>query len=182
MRRAAAASRDDADATPTAIAAPTELPLKVVGLEGIDAEVQGVLQQCIRGQTATRFTAALIGVFGTAVFWGLFAGPILSLYGSYFVAWFAALGDPAKALGEFPHPTASMLLTGLILSAAPTFLIALAGLSWASRGRRVRRTLTHFREKIDAAVRRRHAAGELRVEPTDPQLGAVQFLLDLRGS
>jgi hypothetical protein len=180
MRRAAAASADDATAPPAPVAAPTDPPLKVVGLEGIETEMQGVLRDCITRRAPARMWAVLVGVIGTTVFWGLFAGPIVSMYGEYLAAWFRAIDDPAHTLSAFPRPSASMLLTGRVLSAAPAFFIALAGLSWASRGPRVRRTLADFRDAIDQLVRRRHTAGELRVEPTDPQLGAVQFLLELR--
>lgn len=179
MRRAVAATFGEAEAPPVTTAASNELPLKVVGLDGLESEVQGVLRDCIQKRAASRVGAALFGLAGLAVFWSLFLGPIVSLYGGYFLAWRAAIDDPNAALGAFPKPSASMLMTGLMLSVAPAFLLAIVGLSWASRGGRVRRTLIDFRDEANKLVRRRHAAGELRLEPTDPQLRAVRFLLEL---
>jgi len=181
MRRAVAASADGADSVTIAVPATTESPLKLVGFEGLENEVQETLRTAIRRRAASRAVALLCGLLGTLVFWTLFIGPILSLYGGYFLAWRAALDHPETALGAFPTPSAAMLATGLVLSAGPAFLLALVGLSWAARGRRVRRTLAEFRDDVDQPVRRRHTAGELRVVPTDPQLRAVRFLLELRG-
>lgn len=179
MRRAVAATFGEGESPPVEVPPSNELPLKVVGLDGLESEVQGVLRDCIHRRAASRFAAGLFGLAGLLVFWGLFLGPIVSLYGGYFLAWRTAIDDPHAALHAFPTPSASMLLTGLMLSVAPAFVLAIVGLSWASRGGRVRSTLVDFRDEADRLVKRRHTAGELRLEPTDPQLRAVRFLLEL---
>lgn len=146
------------------------LGLELQGLESLQEQTQQILEEEIAKAAPASGLIQLLGVIGTFIFWGLLAGPIVSLYRSYFAASYESISSLAENLERFPHPTAAMVLTSLLLSILPTSLFAMAVLTWVQRRSRQDQAAANIDKRIKQAIDDLQNQGVLRVEFRDEML------------
>ncbi len=149
----------------------------LAGLDSLQESSQQIFDAEIERVCVPRAAAVLAAMLGTAVFWGLMAGPVVAMYRSYFDASYTAVRGAAGALDAFPHPTASMMLTSLFLSLLPTALFAMFALSLAQARRRVDRAESRIRDAHEQTIEALQREGVLRLRWDDPLLADAEFLL-----
>lgn len=147
------------------------------GLQALVADAFKLLPAEVDRLRPATATILLLAMLGAGLFFYLIAGPVVSLYRTYLQAHGGALGAAASAWSEFPQPTASMILASLLLSVAPSILLALIGMAWCCSIRRVRRIALAFHSALDARIKERVASGSLRIEVNDQRVEAARFLL-----
>lgn len=151
--------------------------IRVVGIEEVEFKSQKIIGDVIKTRRANPAAARSFGTVAVIVFFCLLAGPTAAVYREYLEAWRDSFVQPRISWTDFPAPSFSMLFASSLLSAAPAFLLALAGLSWCCRSRRVEEALKDIKgqhEKMLVGAR-----GDLRIELTDSRLDAARFLLGL---
>lgn len=158
-------------------APPRVQPASLAGIDALQECSQRILDEAVERESMSRSAALLCGAIGTALFWGLMAGPVVALYRGYFDASFVTLRELAGDLESFPRPDLSMLLTSLLLSLLPTALFAMIVLSMAQSRRRVDRTESRIRRQHHDTIARLQNEGVLRLQWNDPLLSDAEFLL-----
>lgn len=152
-------------------------PVAMLGIDSLQEEAQQIFEQEIARAAPTPLAAQIYGAIGTAIFWGLMAGPVVSLYHSYFAASYESLRDLAGDLEHFPHPSAGMLLTSLMLSLLPTALFAMLVMTWIQRRSRQERAAEEIARRLEVAIDRLQSERVLRLELRDPLLEDAQRLI-----
>lgn len=148
----------------------------LAGLDALQEVSERIFDEEIERVAAGRGVALGFALAGTAVFWALLSGPIVALYRTYFGASLFAY-QAAGGLERFPHPTASMMLTSLILSLLPVAILAMVALSLAQSRRRVERAEERIRGSHATAIETLRREGVLRLCWDDPLLADAEFLL-----
>ena len=149
----------------------------LAGLDSLQESSQRIFDEEIERVSVKRSPTVLAAVIGTAIFWGLMAGPVVALYRTYLDASYAALRWSVGGLDAFPHPTASTMLTSLFLSLLPTALFAMLALSIAQSRRRVGKAESRIREVHAQTIETLQRDGVLRLRWDDPLLADAEFLL-----
>ncbi|MCM2374019.1 hypothetical protein [Aporhodopirellula aestuarii] len=178
----------------------------IATLAGIDALQEGsqaAFDETIENDSVSGTFAVVTGLIGTAIFWALMAGPLVALYRGYLDASFFAIGDvvgvyephapepaplgsesPALThsndrLERFPHPSAAMLLTSVLLSLLPMAIFAMIVLSICQGRRRIDNIARSLRHQHDTMIERLQRDGVLRLRWSDPLLADAEFLLSI---
>ena len=151
--------------------------VRLHGLQALVTDAFKLLRVEVDRLRPAMTTILLLALLGAGLFFYLIAGPVVSLYRTYLEAHGGALGAAASAWSEFPQPTASMILASLLLSVAPSILLAFIGMAWCCSIRRVRRIALAFHSALDVRIRQRVASGSLRIEVNDQRVEAARFLL-----
>ncbi|MFM9116481.1 MAG: hypothetical protein ACKOU6_10025 [Planctomycetota bacterium] len=153
--------------------------IRIVGLEGAEADSRRILQEVVRARRSLTSVVYAFAWLATGCFLFLLTGPLVALYRAYLIAHHDALLAGASQWQEFPAPTGGMLLSSLVLSVLPVFVVALGALTWCCRAARVRVAAVDIRQRHRDALQQRFESGALRIELTDPQLDAARQLLAL---
>ncbi len=161
-------------------------------LSGIDALQEGsqtAFDESMERGSVSGVFAFFSGLIGTLIFWSLMAGPLVALYHTYLGASIDTIGGVSGAientthghdwLAKFPHPSAAMLLTSVLLSLLPTAIFAMIVLSICQSQRRVERIARSLREQHDVLIRKLQNDGVLRLRWRDPLLADAEFLLSI---
>ncbi|EMI45804.1 hypothetical protein [Rhodopirellula sp. SWK7] len=181
----------------------------VATLAGVDALQEGsqaAFDETIERESVSGAFAFVSGLIGTAIFWALMAGPLVALYRGYLDASFIAIGDvtgvyeasgsvsPAEAtdavatssathtndwLEKFPHPSAGMLLTSVLLSLLPMAIFSMIVLSICQGRRRIEKIARSLRNQHDTMIDKLQRDGVLRLRWSDPVLADAEFLLSI---
>ncbi|MFM9069458.1 MAG: hypothetical protein ACKOUR_19305, partial [Planctomycetota bacterium] len=175
----AAAAGDLAVRPDTAAAHGEADGIRIVGLEGAEADSRRILQEVVRARRSLTSVVYAFAWLATGCFLFLLTGPLVALYRAYLIAHHDALLAGASQWQEFPAPTGGMLLSSLVLSVLPVFVVALGALTWCCRVARVRAAAVDIRQRHRDALQQRFESGALRIELTDPQLDAARQLLAL---
>lgn len=144
--------------------------LELLGIDSLQEQTQRILDEEIARAAPSKTAIQLCGLFGTLIFWSLLAGPVISLYRSYFSASYESISKLAENLETFPQPSAAMIFTSLILSLLPTALFAMGVLTWVQRTSRQDGAASNIDSRIKAAIDDLQQQGVLRVEFRDPIL------------
>jgi hypothetical protein len=151
--------------------------VRINGLQALVADASKLLRVEVDRLHPPTTTILLLALLGAGSFFYLIAGPVVSLYRTYLKAHGGAFEAAASAWSEFPQPTASMIVASLLLSVAPSILLALIGMAWCCSIRRVRWIALAFHSALDVRIRERVASGSLRIEVNDQRVEAARFLL-----
>ena len=153
--------------------------VRLSGIDELQLRARETFDFAFEQQRAPKWLVQVLGLIATIIFWGLFAGPIMSIYRAYFLASYRAWMDPTSSVSDFPHPTFSMLATAAILSALPVLVLAMLVMSWFQRARRLNR----IAESIYAAelkqVEELKRSGVIQLHYDDPLLRSAEFLVHL---
>lgn len=144
--------------------------LELLGIDSLQEQTQRILDEEIANAAPSKKAIQFCGLVGSIIFWCLLAGPIVSLYRSYFSASYESISRLAENLETFPHPSAAMIFTSLLLSLLPTALFAMGVLTWVQRTTRQETAAAKIDARIKDSIGDLQAQGVLRVEFRDPIL------------
>ena len=144
--------------------------LELQGIESLQEQTQQIMEEEIARAAPSARAIQFCGLIGSVLFWSLLAGPIFALYRNYFAASYESLRSLADNLERFPHPSAAMILTSLLLSLLPTALFAMGVLTWVQRRSRQEQAAGSIDLRIKQAIDALQTDGVLRIEFSDPVL------------
>ena len=153
--------------------------VRLSGLTELQDVSGHIIDDVVEKHAISGVVANLSGLVATAIFWVLFAPPIVALYRGYLGAGMGAFGANDPGLAAFPTPTAGFWMTSVALSAMPVVLWTIAFVAMALGAGRVRRAGEEVRTGHDAAIDRLRSEGVIRLEVADPRLAEARFLLHL---
>lgn len=156
-----------------------EVLADLVGIDTLQEESQRIFEQQVSRVAIGRRAATMSAAVGTALFWGLLAGPIVALYRGYAAASWHALGSFSSDLAAFPRPDLAMILTSLLLSLLPTAIFAMIVVSAAQSRRRVDEAEAAIRQQHHATIQRLKQNRTLRLRWDDPLLADAEFMLSV---
>jgi hypothetical protein len=142
----------------------------LMGIDSLQEQTQHIFDDEVGNAAPSPWAIQLCGLAGTLLFWGLLAGPIVSLYRRYFAASVESIGSLADNLDAFPHPSAAMVLTSVVLSLLPTSIFAMLVLTWVQRRSRQQKVANNIDTRIKQAIDDLQSQGVLRLEFRDPIL------------
>lgn len=148
------------------------------GLDTLQERSMQIFDNATSAAMMNRATVWLWGLVGTLVFWALLAGPIVALYRDYLAASYSVLGSDGH-FDSFPHPSAGMLITSVLLSLLPTALVAMIVVTIAQSRGRVGRVEARLRDDHHQAIGQLQKDGILRLRWDDPVLADAEFLLSI---
>ena len=151
-------------------------PAHLSGLESLQQRSREVFDAAVERHAVSPVAATLAAVVGTALFWALMSGPIVSLYREYLGAGVDVYRS-GGGLESFPRPDASLYLTSLLLSLLPALVVAMITMAWAQSRSRVRRCRDDIRRGHDEAIDELRGDGVLRLTWDQPLLADAEFLL-----
>jgi hypothetical protein len=158
---------------------PKESPVRLSGVEELQLRARETFEFTFEHYRAPKWLVQGLGLVATCLFWGLFAGPIMTIYRDYLLASYRAWMGAATSLNDFPHPTFGMLATAAVLSALPVLFTAMLVMTWFQRTRRLNR----IAESIYAAelkqVEELKQSGMIQLHYDDPLLRSAEFLVNL---
>lgn len=158
------------------------------GIDALQERSQDIFEEAIDRHAASGRAAWLAGLVGTVTFWGLMAGPILTIYRSYLAASYGALqrllieSGPTTAaveLDSFPRPDLSLWITSVLLSILPVALLAMMMLAYVQRRRSVASAGNDIRDRHHESIAAMQNDGTLRLTWNDPLLADAEFLLSV---
>ena len=147
------------------------------GIDELQQRSQEIVDDEVQRSSPSRSRIQFMGIAGAMIFWLLLAGPIVSLYGSYFSVCFHALTGSGATLESFPAPRWSMLLTSLLLSLLPTAVYAMVVMTNVQRNSTVERCINNIQGRHSEEITRLQQSGILRLEFDDPVLADAEFLI-----
>ena len=160
-------------------ASEAESVVRVKGIKSLEVRCREIMQQKLAQWGSWSFTPTLVGGFATLVFLLLLAGPLVTIYRPYLSIATSILGGNSVVWHDFPAPTFSTLVSYVLLSAAPAFVIALLALAWACRSAFLDRLIHGMRDELDKAIAELKKNGSLRLDLEDAHFDAAKYLVQL---
>ncbi|MCS7271160.1 MAG: hypothetical protein NZ703_08750, partial [Gemmataceae bacterium] len=156
--------------------------VKIAGLDEFQQRCRHLLQHTVQAATARLWAPVVFATVATAVFLFLFSGPVIVIYRQYLETIIQVFHGEHVQWSDFPQPSFSVIVTSFILSVIPVAIIAMASLTWASRMHAVNQIVRKVREQLAHLIEQWQQQALLRWEVEEPQLQAVQYLLQLEGA
>ncbi len=156
--------------------------MSLSGIEELQADSRAIFERAIAENATPPWLTQLLAVFGTVLFWGFMAGPIVSIYHEYFTASYKSLVAGEVHTEGFPHPHPSLIVTSVVLSLLPLVLYAMVVLTVTLSNRKVRRISAEIEQAHANAIERLRSSGVIRLEFEDQLLQQAEFLLNLSHS
>ncbi len=154
-------------------------PAFLAGVDALQEKSQQIFDDAIERAAVSRFTATACAILGTAIFWALMAGPVVTLYRDYVLASAEALSSSNGNLERFPRPDFAMIFTSVVLSVLPLAILAMIVLSIVQGRRRVDRAEASIRDEHRQAIAHLQQQRILRLQWDDPLLADAEFLLSV---
>ena len=152
---------------------------ELTGIDQLQTASTEIFENEVGSNMTPQSVTQICALVGTLIFWGLFGGPIVALYRGYFHAIFGVFGAGGGSLTHFPHPSAAMLFTSLVLSLLPTFIFCMFFLTLALRRKKVEDCATLIRDRHLEMIEQMKSEDVLRLQFDHPRLQQAQFLLSL---
>ncbi|MDZ4849663.1 MAG: hypothetical protein SGI77_10230 [Pirellulaceae bacterium] len=153
--------------------------VRLAGVDELQSRSRYHFERVLDQHRPSRFVLLLLATFGTLGFWGLMAGPILSIYRQFFAASWGALLDNSDFIGTFEHPSVSKLLALVVLSYIPMLLYAMIALTVLLRRSKIDLLAKTVQAEQSSLVNDLQRDGILRLEYEDSLLEQAQFLIAL---
>lgn len=169
---------------PNATQRPEEEPPRThfIGLERVTEESGVIFEKVIRKHVYGRVGLFLWGGLATLLFIGLLSGPLLAVYREFGHAWLGAYNDSTGVRWQaFPTPSASMILTSLLLALLPVIFCALVCSLRTTPAVRVQSALVAAKAEHKALLERLAHDKTIRLFSDDPIREASRVLLDFLG-
>ncbi len=154
--------------------------MSLSGIDELQNRSQRIFDSSISANATSSLWVQLYALLGTALFWALMAGPVVVLYREYFVASWRALGGSETHLDNFPHPSAGLMLTSLVLSILPLAIYCMVVLTAILSRRKVNRVARGIIREHELAIEALKRTDVIRLEFEDELLQQAEFLLNLR--
>jgi hypothetical protein len=161
-------------------AEPTSSDMRLTGIEELQTRSQQIFDAAIARQATPNYLVQLWALVGVVLFWVFMAGPIVLIYREYFMASYAVLtGGEVTHLDDFPHPTASLILTSLLLSLLPLTIYCMVILTFSLGNRKINRVASQIVGAHQQEIARLQQERIVRLEFDDELLHQAKFLLTL---
>ncbi|MEL7336301.1 MAG: hypothetical protein AAFN70_08895, partial [Planctomycetota bacterium] len=152
-------------------------PADLLGLDSLQQHSHKLMDQAITRGGAGRWFATLAGLLGTLIFWALLTAPIVQMYREYLGAAFDSVSAAGGKIDSYPHPSAAMVMTCIMLSALPTALYAIVVMWSVQRLGRVKQIQDELEQSHRDTIDRMTREGTLRLQWSDPLLEDAEYLL-----
>lgn len=157
--------------------------MRLSGIEDLQNRSRQIFESAIEQNATASWLVQLLAVVGVVIFWIFMAGPIVLIYREYFAASVDVLsGGHESRLEDFPHPTAGLIFTSLILSLLPLAIYCMVVLTVALSKRKVQRVARRIVDEHQRTIDELKTQRIIRLEFEDPLLQQAEFLLGLRNS
>jgi hypothetical protein len=153
--------------------------VKLTGIEQLQSRSQDIFENTLAENAFASLPLQVVGLGGTALFWSMLSGPIVSVYRQYFQASYHALTDTVAHVDGFPHPPASMLFTSLLLSVLPLLIYCMLVLTVYLRRSLVERVSALIQQRHHQAIEELKSSGALKLHFENQLLDQAQFLIRL---
>lgn len=157
----------------------SESTVKLRGLEELQSQAQALLEKTVREYRTNPFLVFLAALVGSLVFWGLLLGPIVLIYRDYVVASYHSLTGVTVRVDDFPHPSASMLLSCVVLSFLPLLVYTMFVLAIFLRRSRIESVARRLLQQYHSLVAKLQGDGILGLDVRDSLVEKAQTLLSL---
>jgi hypothetical protein len=154
--------------------------MRLTGIEELQNRSEQIFEGALLNHATRNWLVQLLAMVGVVIFWGLMSGPIIVIYGEYFAASADVFWGQASTLQKFPHPTASLLLTSLLLSTLPLMIYCMAILTLFLRRGKVRRVVREITSEHETVIEKLKRDRIIRLDFEDELLSQAEFLLNLR--
>ncbi len=154
--------------------------MNLTGIDELQNRSQRIFDDSIAANATANLFVQLLALVGTVLFWTFMAGPIVVIYREYFAASFHALGGQETHLESFPHPSAALMLTSVVLSVLPLAIYCMVVLTATLSGRKVARVAKKIVREHEAAIEELKRTNVIHLEFEDELLQQAEFLLNLR--
>lgn len=152
--------------------------IRLMGIEELQTRSQDIFQSHLERHATPGWLAQPLGIIGIAIFWGLLAAPIVTIYRDYLnPAQQVFLGSDVK-LEQFPQLSAGLFFTSLLLSLLPLVLYAMLVLTLLPVRRRVQHAARAVRDEHNALIQELHRDGVIRLEFEDELLQQAEYLMN----
>lgn len=156
-----------------------ELRVRLAGVDELQLQAREVFDFTLEKNRASRVSLLGFAAVGTVVFWGLMAGPIISIYRQYFYASYRAWTDASAVVESFPHPSPGMLFTSTVISLVPVLVFAMLVMSWYQRASRLNALADNVYAAELSKVEELKRLGVIQLHYEDSVLEAAEFLVNL---
>jgi hypothetical protein len=180
--------------------------IDLTGIEELQHKSTRIFEDKIQAQMLPSYMVQAVALIGFFIFWFFFSSPIAALYQQYWYAsqdlpseastleavpaliqayWYASQDLPSEAATieklweRFPAPSASMLITSLLLSLLPMMAFCMVFLTVFLRRKRIERCVAEIYESHTEEIERMKEKGILRLEFKNPVLEQARFLLSV---
>ncbi len=154
--------------------------MSLSGIDELQSRSQRIFDAAISANATASYWVQLHALVGTSLFWAFMAGPIVVIYREYFAASWRALGGSETRLDNFPHPSAGLMLTSLVLSLLPLAIYCMIVLTAMLNRRKVHRVARGIIREHESAIEELKRTDVIRLEFEDELLQQAEFLLNLR--
>lgn len=152
--------------------------LRLSGIEQLQTRARQLFETQTDTYHVSSFVLQAYGFGVTLLFWAMLSGPIVWIYSQYFGASWTALSMGSEPI-DFPHPPASMILTSVLLSLVPIFLIAMILLSFHLRGSKIRSIAHRIMESLHGLIDELRREDVLCLAIEDTALEQALFLVQI---
>lgn len=169
---------------PDATRRPEEKPPRThfIGLERVTEESGVIFEKVIRKHVFGRVGLFIWGGLATLLFVGLLSGPLLAVYREFGHAWLGAFNDSTGVRWQaFPTPSASMILTSLLLALLPVIFCALVVCLRTTPAVRVQSALVAAKAEHKSLLESLAHDKTIRLFSDDPIREASRVVLDFLG-
>ncbi len=150
---------------------------RLAGIEELQSASTEIFEKEVAERSSPRIVVELAAAAGTAIFWGIFSGPIVALYREYYGAAQDAFASQRVDLSKFPSSHGSMLLTSLILALLPVLIYSMLFLTLALRRGKITACANEIRRSHLEKIEEMKRDGVLRLQFDHSELEHAQFLL-----
>jgi hypothetical protein len=162
------------------VADPTSTGMRLTGIEELQTRSQQLFDAAIARHATPNYLVQLWALLGVILFWIFMAGPIVLIYREYFMASYSVLaGGTVTSLEEFPHPTASLMFTSLLLSLLPLSIYCMLILTFSLGNRKIKRVAGQIMDEHQREIGRLQQERIIRLEFDDELLHQAKFLMTL---
>jgi hypothetical protein len=155
-----------------------QMQMRLTGVEELQSRARTTFEACVDRELSARIWLQCLGLFGTMLFWGMLAGPIVAVYRLYFQASWQALSSKVESVDGFAF-SASLIGTSVMLSFFPLLVYCMLVFSWQQRGSRIRRIAQIALAEEHKLVQELKGKGVIRLQYDDPILEHAEFLVNL---
>ncbi len=156
--------------------------MSLSGIDELQNRSQRIFDSAIAANATANVLVQLLALLGTILFWVFMAGPIVVIYREYFAASMHALGGSETHLESFPHPSAGLLITSVVLSVLPLAIFCMLVLTVTLSQRKVSQVAKGIIRAHEDAIAELKRNAVIRLEFEDELLQQAEFLLNLRRS
>ena len=146
------------------------MDIRITGFDAVKDASAHIFTDCLEAHRVPTWWMQTWGLFAASIFGWLAWHPMCSLYHRFL---------EATAWQDFPAPATSMIITSVLLSVLPVFLLAIICLAFGIAIARVNKCVAAVRQRHHDEITKLAANGTLRLELKTPQVEAARTLLSL---